>query len=450
MQKIDNFVSQEIQADVCASYISGLGMRNVGLKHKLKECTVKAILKKNCIKSRSLCEALTHKHEWDTKENLNNLYELHGIKKVAKMCMVDQATIRHRLLRYGIIESNEGKSTDEIKVIHAKNTSIGLKKVMHDPEHKKKMSLALSKIPKCSSIQSILYSILDDLNIKYFREYSDKPADKETVIGPWSFDCVIPRKGKPTLLIECQGDYFHNLDKNSACDKAKATYISSTFQEEYELKTIWEHEFKCQDKISELIKYWMDITKIEAIDFNFNDIIIKNCLADEYKPFLGKYHYLSNAGRGGNVFGAYLNNDLIGCAVYSPVIRQNINISGFKQEEVRELSRLCIHPKYQKKNFASWLIAKSLKELNEKYRCIISYSDKTFNHDGTVYKASNFINDSIVPIDYWYVDNNGWKMHKKTLYGHAKSLKQTEKEFADSNGYIKVYGKEKKRWVFRR
>jgi len=250
-------------------------------------------------------------------------------------------------------------------------------------------------------------------------------------------------------LIECQGQYFHNKKDTISRDKAKATYVSSTFPDQYELKTIWEHEFSCQSRIIDLIKYWLGaITDI--INFSFNDIVVKKCESDEYKILLGKYHYLAGIGRNSIPYGAYFNNELVGCIAYSPISRQNISIDGFNQNEIRELSRLCIHPKYQKKNFASWLIAQSLKLLDNKYKCIISYSDETFNHTGIIYKASNFINDSIVPVDYWYVDSNGWKMHKRTLYGKAIQNSVTERQFAETNGYTKVYGKEKKRWVYKR
>jgi len=189
-------------------------------------------------------------------------------------------------------------------------------------------------------------------------------------------------------------------------------------------------------------------TEIELINFSFKNIMIKKCLAEDYKLLLSKYHYLPNAGRGGRVYGAYLNSKLIACCVFSPLVRQNIKINNYNQREVRELSRLCIHPSYQKKNFASWFVSKCLKKLDKKYKCIISYADITFNHQGTIYKALGWKQDKIVRPDYWYRSNDGWVMHKKTLYNHAKKMKMTEKEFAEEKGYIKIYGKEKLRFIW--
>lgn len=52
----------------------------------------------------------------------------------------------------------------------------------------------------------------------------------------------------------------------------------------------------------------------------------------------------------------------------------------------------------------------------------LSYADTTFNHIGTIYKACGFKQDRIVKPDYWYAKEDGWVMHKKTLYNQAKKI----------------------------
>ena len=326
-----------------------------------------------------------------------------------------------------------------------KNSS---KKIWENKEFKEIQMKSFNDRPKCiSSLQNILYSILDDLNIKYYREYHDKPADKECVIGPWSFDCAIPLKDGKILLIECQGEYWHNKKEAKIRDLAKQSYIVNNMNDKYELKYIWEHEFKCKNKISESLKYWTGITKTELIDFNFENILIKIAKSDDYKLLLSKYHYLPNAGKGGIAYGAHIDEELIGVCIFSPLIRQNLP---HDYDSTKELSRLCIHPKYQKKNFASWLISKCIKALPNNIKTIISYCDTTFNHDGTIYKASNFKLDTITDPDYWYVNKDGWVMHKKTLWNHAKKMSITENEYAELNKYNKIYGKEKMKFIYER
>lgn len=298
-----------------------------------------------------------------------------------------------------------------------------------------------------SSIQQTLYDILDDLEVKYYREYKDKENDKETVIGPYNFDCVIPRTGRPTLLIECQGDYWHQISKAVKKDIQKSSYIANNFTNQYELKTLWEHEFKCSEKVLELLKYWLGMTKLEIIEFIFDDIKIRTIDVREANTLLEKYHYLSGCGRGGIIYGAYLHDKLIAVCSFSSLIRHNLP---YDPDISKELSRFCIHPRYQAKNFGSWLVSRCIKLLPKKIKLIISYCDTTFNHDGALYKACNFVLDGKVRPDYWYVNESRWVMHKKTLYSHAKKMSMTEVEFADKNGYKRIYGSEKLRFIYQR
>ena len=198
------------------------------------------------------------------------------------------------------------------------------------------------------------------------------------------------------------------------------------------------------------MKYWLGITDIDTVDYDLKDLDIRLAPAKDYKLLLGKYHYLPNAGRGGIAYGAYLNDELVAVCVFSPMVRQNIDTLEYNPKESRELSRLCIHPKYRKKNLASYFVSRCLKLLDPQYKLVISYCDTTFNHNGATYKACNFEEAGSVPPDYWYVDSAGYIMFKRTLYGHAIKMKLTEAEFAEKLGYNKVWGLEKLKFVYRR
>lgn len=325
-----------------------------------------------------------------------------------------------------------------------------IKKRWEDPAYRDHMATKRAEQPKVSSIQTALYAMLDDLNVPYYREYQDRPADVECVIGPYNFDCVVPRLGLKSLLIECHGDYWHGLERTIRVDKSKATYVNNYYSKTHELKYIWEHEFHCQGRVLETLKYWLGMADVEVIDFDFQDVVIKPALAVDYKPLLLKYHYLSNAGRGGIPFGAYLGDELIAVCIFSPPIRQNVNVGDVNRADVVELSRLCVHPKYQKKNLSSWFVSKCLKALDPKYKMIISYCDTTFNHDGATYKALNFIKDRVIRADYWYTSQDGWVMHKKTLYDRAVRMTMKESEYAEKFGYIRVFGSNKLRFIYKR
>jgi len=384
------------------------------------------------------------KVQWSDKEYRKNMEEMLHDEEFINMASKRSSNLwRDAAYRKKILNS---KSSEEYKQEIGHKISDSLNR----PEVKEKMAVARANCPKVSNIQGILYSILDDLGVQYYREYNDRLDDPQCKIGPWTFDCVVPRSNKPDLLIECQGDYWHSLKKSIVNDKSKASYIANNFQGQYELKYLWEHEFANFHRINELIKYWLGITELETINFNFSDLEIRRCSAKDYKLLLSKYHYLPNAGRGGIAYGAYLVNELIAVCVFSPLSRQNIRIKSCAVNQVRDLSRLCIHPRYQKKNFASWFVSRCIKQLDTKFKCVISYCDTTFNHDGAVYKAANFKLDGEVRPDYWYASKDGWVMHKKTLYNHAVKMRMKEGEYAEANGYKKIWGGKKLKFIYER
>ena len=241
------------------------------------------------------------------------------------------------------------------------------------------------------------------------------------------------------LLIECQGDYWHSSQDAQRRDKSKFTYINRYFPE-HEIMYIWEHEFSAKDRVLDRLKLKLGID-IKTKDFDFKNVELREVSGGDIKSFLDAYHYIGK-GRGGKCFGAYHGDELIACIVFSPPLRQNTaGQFGLVDGDIRELSRLCIHPSYHKKNFASWFISRAIKLIDSKL--VIAYADTTVGHDGTVYKASNFELHHTVPSDYWYVDGDRFVMHKRTLYGRACKMGMIESDFAEEYGYVKKWGGEK-------
>ena len=289
----------------------------------------------------------------------------------------------------------------------------------------------LSQLNKVSSIQTMLYKYLDDLKVTYIKE------SEETKIGYYHFDCLIPNASSGGLLIECQGDYWHSLPRTQRTDRAKFTFIEK-YHPQYSIMYVWEHEFYSAGRVLDRIKTALGIG-IQSIDFNFSELSIREVDAKQLRSFLDSYHYIG-AGRWGKAFGAFAGEELIGTVVFSSPLRQNI-AAQFKSEKLLEISRVCIHPNYHKRNFASWLVTKTMKMLdNNDY---VAYADTTVGHRGTIYKALGFTLHHEVDADYWYVDGDGYAMHKKTLYNRATKMSMTESEFAERNGYVKKFGGKK-------
>ena len=120
----------------------------------------------------------------------------------------------------------------------------------HTEETKRICALASSRCPRISSLQIKLYNILDILKISYFRE--DKNPN-ECMVDSWIFDCMVPISNK-TLLIECQGKYWHNKPEVIERDKRKKDHIK-TYGDKYCILYIWEDEFKDEKRIEKRIKY---------------------------------------------------------------------------------------------------------------------------------------------------------------------------------------------------
>lgn len=326
---------------------------------------------------------------------------------------------------------------------YKKSQRLRSQKLWENNEFKEKMAEARSNVSPISKPEKIFKSILNDLCIEHKQQFR---------VGFYTFDFMIPRENKPNLLIEIQGDYWHSLPNIRHKDKRKESYITNNFTHNYELKQIWEHELCTKDRIIWLLKYWTDISIITK-DFNFNSVSIKKTNKDDAKKFLYRYHYIGKLGNNSSPYGAYIDDKLIAICSFSSITRkESAERLGLESRELRELSRLCIHPQYQKKNFASWLISRCIKLIKNEYphlKCLISFADTTFNHNGTIYKASNWVYDGKTAPSYWYVDRDGYVMHKKTLYNRALSAKMKEKEFADKFGYTKVHGKEKCRFIYK-
>lgn len=281
-----------------------------------------------------------------------------------------------------------------------------------DPEYVKKF---IDLLGRPSSLENQFASILRDYNVEF---------EQQVHIGPYLFDFQIG-----DILVEIQGDYWHRLERTVAKDKSKATYIDRYFPN-LKLLYLWEHEFYELEKVRHFVE--SIVGGVNVIDFSFDDVIVDfDVLFDDAGAIFEKYHYKSNIGRGGLIIGARLGFELIACCVFSNPTR---NVIG------GELTRFVIHPRYQKKNFASWFLSRATKFALDKFGYLFTFADPNFNHYGTVYLASNWSLVGESRSDYWYVGDGGWVMHKKTLWNRAKNLCMREGEFANIFGYSKVWG----------
>lgn len=272
---------------------------------------------------------------------------------------------------------------------------------------------------KTSKLNQRVADVLDSFGIQYIREFQIANYRVDFKIG--------------NIILEVQGDYWHNLPKNQKNDKAKSTIIRKYYPQ-YNLRYLWESEFKSVrgiDRLLEVIGCKLpDPTIVDLSELKFEQIE-KN---DLHRKFLDSYHYLGWTNRCSLLYRMSYADSTVIIATFGHPVRQNTTPG-----KTLELVRLCRNPYFFNRNLCSYFISKCIKEIRKlgKYDFLVSYSDDRL-HDGSVYKAANWQLIGKTQSDYEYLSRENIPMHKKTLYNKAKALGLKEKEYAELHGFKKT------------
>lgn len=181
----------------------------------------------------------------------------------------------------------------------------------------------------------------------------------------------------------------------------------------------------------------------ELVDFSFADVTFVTLNDIEIpRTFLDSYHY-AGFGRGGTVtYGVFLASELLAVVKFAPPIRQGVaNTLGVQRNELLELDRFCIHPARHKKNFASFIMKRVIRQVKTDFphvRKLVSFADPHAGHSGHIYKASNWTYDGKTSSSYYYEDRDGNAVNKKTLYQWAKKHGMKERECFEALGYARI------------
>jgi len=333
--------------------------------------------------------------------------------------------------------------------------SLAMKAVWEDPNYVAKVKRSLSRtfssgIP--SSLEASTSNILSSRGIRFEREFP---------VGPFLFDFFLPDSD---VLIECQGEYWHSLPRAASRDASKFSYVSSA-RPSSRVLYLHERDFLNPLHAEQKILSFLGLSSPSVVvhDFSLSDVSIdkvdvrikvKKSLRSPAQEFLDSFHYAQFGRSSRAVYGGFLDGKLVAVCKFSTVIRKESATSmGLPPSRVLELDRFCIHPSYQKKNFASWFLARCVSRVFSDFPdvlSLISFSDMTMGHTGTIYRASNWTLSGVVPPDYHYVNADGWMLHKKTLWNHASRNGMSEKEYAELHGFSRVFGREKFKFVMGR
>ena len=318
----------------------------------------------------------------------------------------------------------------------------GVSSVTSIPEVKAKLSNPIT--------ERLVKSVLDRLGVKYERQYPT---------GPYTFDFYVPAS---QLLIECQGDFWHNFKCNGYAgtprDRGKATYVER--HTAYKLVSIWEHEINL-GRIFTILSRNISVTAEDMIVTKLSDMTLQPISLDQSSAFFSQYHYIGPTRSTHHQYGAITpSGKLVSACSFGPPIRQCTcsrvsTLSGvpLTNEGLRELKRFCIAPTFTSVNAASYFLsrfAKMLKTDRPSTVAITSFSDPTVGHSGGIYAATGWVKLGETSKSYHYLDPATAKsIHKKTVYGQARNLSMTEQEFVQKVGLIKVNESEKTLWMKR-
>jgi hypothetical protein len=177
---------------------------------------------------------------------------------------------------------------------------------------------------------------------------------------------------------------------------------------------------------------------------------VELCERKEIRDFIEKWHYSQNIN---GLISDYCFKLLDGDKIIGAMIYGRIAMAGvwkkYAEEEghLTELRRLCCIDDTPK-NTESYFIGKTLRWLkkNTDIKRVISYADMTYNHEGTIYKASNFKHCGMTAKGR-VIMYQGKRYHDKTIRtkykGELKPFAKKVKEALETGEaeYVKTQGK---------
>ena len=160
---------------------------------------------------------------------------------------------------------------------------------------------------------------------------------------------------------------------------------------------------------------------------------VRKIKREDTLEFILNIHYAKRVPQIIHSYGLFEDNNLKGVVTFGSPPSQNVCkcICGdIYKSEVLELNRLVL--KDNKKNYASFLVSNSIKNL-PKPSIIVSYADLNYNHNGYIYQASNFIYTGKAKAREKFVDKNGKDINERTLAHKYQKLKITRSEYLKLN-----------------
>ncbi len=175
---------------------------------------------------------------------LSALYKQgYGCNQLAQVFHVHREVIKRRVKKLGLSRTAEQACTSPLfrkfmadirkKVLLSNPKELyRLKKLLKRKDVIAARLDSLCKVP--TSIERLIYEQLDQRGINF---------EKQIIInGKFRVDVYLP---KHRIIIECDGDYWHNLPRVKARDKSRNAYLKKC---RYQVFHFWEHQIKQSPK----------------------------------------------------------------------------------------------------------------------------------------------------------------------------------------------------------
>lgn len=170
--------------------------------------------------------------------------------------------------------------------------------------------------------------------------------------------------------------------------------------------------------------------------------------SNEAKEFIRQNHYSRGCHNGPSpCYGLFDKEEVIGVLCFATPCSENVRRWLFGEEgkhHVTELHRLFIFD-VTEKNTESWFISRCLNLLKKEkpeIKLVVSFSDLTQGHRGTIYAASNFILTGMTKKSVFFRDQEGRLRHPRQC-----GVNITIEE-ATRRGWVPEKRESKLRWHF--
>lgn len=188
---------------------------------------------------------------------------------------------------------------------------------------------------------------------------------------------------------------------------------------------------------------------------------VKRIPCKQAKQYIIEHHYSHGCHNAPSpCYGLFEQDNLIGVLMFSCPCSENVRKSVFGEEykdSVIELHRLHILD-VTPKNTESWFISRCLKLLRQdrpQTHGVISFSDTTEGHEGTIYKATNAYRCGTTGKAVFYRDENGRLRHPRQngvniSKKDAKEKGWTVEKRGAKNRYLYIIGSKSEIKFFRK